>query len=63
MQKAVDKKRTTGVFKNDAQKNTSKIWPKLTTKQTHWHREQSCGCQGGGWSAGLADVNYHIEKG
>ena len=19
----------------------------LSTKQTHWHREQTCGCQGG----------------
>ena len=35
-------------------------------KQTHRHREQTCGCQGGGgWggrtgSVGLADVNYYI---
>ena len=34
-------------------------------KQTHRHREQTCGCQGGetvreGWigSLGLADANY-----
>ena len=37
-------------------------------KQTHGHREQSCGCQGGkGWeegrigSWGLADTNYYIQ--
>ena len=39
-------------------------------KQTHRHREQSCGCQGGGgleegrigiW--GLADANYYIQNG
>ena len=36
-------------------------------KQTHRHREQTCGCQGGlrvgeGWigSFGLADANYYI---
>ena len=36
-------------------------------KQTHIHREQTCGCQGGGrveegWvgSLGLADANYYI---
>ena len=36
-------------------------------KQTHRHREQTCGCQGGGvWgeglfgSLGLADANYYI---
>ena len=36
-------------------------------KQTHRHREQTCGCQGGGgvgerWigSLGLADTNYYI---
>ena len=35
--------------------------------QTHRHREQTCGCQGGGgaeegWIGGLrlADVNYYI---
>ena len=27
-------------------------------KQTHRHREQICGCQGGG-SLGLADTNYY----
>ena len=41
----------------------------LSTKQklTHRHREQTCGCQGGGevgeeWSGslGLADANYYI---
>ena len=39
----------------------------LPMKQTHRHREQTCGCQGGGsvregWSGhlGLADVNYYI---
>ena len=41
----------------------------LSTKQTHRHREQTCGCQGEegmgeGWitSLGLADANCHIEK-
>ena len=36
-------------------------------KQTHRHREQTCGCQGGRWeeegrigSLGLADANYNI---
>ena len=39
-------------------------------KQTHRHREQTCGCQGvveveEGWigSLGLADANYYIENG
>ena len=39
-------------------------------KQTHRHREQTYGCQGGegvveGWigSLGLADANYYIENG
>ena len=41
----------------------------LSTKQqqTHRHREQTCGCHGGGrlgegWSGklGLVDVNYYI---
>ena len=39
-------------------------------KQTHRHREQTCGCQGGEgvveeWigSLGLADANYYIENG
>ena len=37
-------------------------------KQTHRHREQTCGLQGGvgeGWSRslGLADANYYIENG
>ena len=45
---------------------------KLSTKQkqTHRHREQTCGCKGGGgawegWtgSLGLADTNYNIQKG
>ena len=44
----------------------------LSTKQrqTHRHREQTCGCQGGeglveAWSGGLglADANYYIENG
>ena len=36
----------------------------LTTKQKQTHREQTCGCQGGGirkgrtGNLGLADVNY-----
>ena len=39
----------------------------MKQKQTHKHREQTCGCQGGGWMAegwtgslGLADANYYI---
>ena len=39
----------------------------MKQKQTHRHREQTCGCQGGrevgeGWieSLGLADANYYI---
>ena len=41
----------------------------LSTKQTHRHREQTCGCQGGGrvgegWvgSLGLVDANYYIYR-
>ena len=38
----------------------------MKQKQTHRHREQTCGCHeehGGGmhWELGLADANYHIE--
>ena len=39
----------------------------MKQKQTHGHREQTCGCQGGegvgeGWigSLGLADANHYI---
>ena len=39
-------------------------------KQTHSHREQTCGCQGGGedgegwtWNLGLVDANYYIQNG
>ena len=38
----------------------------MKQKQTQRHREQTCGCQGGGvgegWieSLGLADANYYI---
>ena len=39
-------------------------------KQTHGHREQTCGCQGGGgWGRdgvggwGLADVSFYIQNG
>ena len=42
----------------------------LFTKQTHRHREQTCGFQGGGemgkggtGSLGLADANYYIQDG
>ena len=42
----------------------------MKQKQTHRHREQTCGCQGGrneeeGWigSLGLAGANYYIENG
>ena len=37
-------------------------------KQIHRHREQTCGCQGGGggmrWteSLGLIDANYYIQN-
>ena len=41
----------------------------MKQKQTHRHREQTCGCQGGGkvgegWtgSLGLADANSYIEN-
>ena len=39
----------------------------MEQKQTHRHKEQTCGCQGGGgarkgWigSLGLANANYYI---
>ena len=39
-------------------------------KQTHRHREQTCGCEGRGvdgegWigSLGLGDANYYVENG
>ena len=39
----------------------------MKQKQTHRHREQTCGCQGGGrveegqsGSLGFADPNYYI---
>ena len=41
----------------------------MNQKQTHRHREQTCGCQEGGvgegWigSLGLADANYYTENG
>ena len=42
----------------------------MRQKQTHRHREQVCGCQGGdvlgeGWirSLGLADANYYTQSG
>ena len=42
----------------------------LKQKQNHGYREQTGGCQGGGWvgkgrtgSLGLADVNYYIWDG
>ena len=42
----------------------------LFTKQTHRHREQTCGFQGGGEMGkegigrlGLADANYYIQDG
>ena len=40
------------------------------TEMDHRHREQTCGCQGGGWvgegwtwSLGLADANSYIQNG
>ena len=41
----------------------------MKQKQTHRHREQTCGCQGGevgkGWSGslGFADANSYIQDG
>ena len=39
----------------------------MKQKQTHRHREQTCGCQGGGWvgkgrvgSSGLADAKCYM---
>ena len=44
--------------------------PSTRQKQTHRHREQTCGWQGGmgvgeGWSGslGLAAANYYIQNG
>ena len=44
--------------------------PSLKQKQTRRHREQICGCQGGGEvgegrtrNLGLADSNYDIQDG
>ena len=42
----------------------------LSTKQkrTHRHREQTCGCQGGGawggmdWSLGFSNANYYVQN-
>ena len=43
----------------------SKIWYKWTyltkQKQTHRHREQTCGCQGGGWWGGM-DWEFGISR-
>ena len=43
--------------------------PSMNQKQTHRHREQTYGCQGGvgvepGWtgSLGLADANYYMQN-
>ena len=40
---------------SDLMRKESKIWHmNLSTKQTHRHREQTCGCQGAvGWKDGL----------
>ena len=40
----------------------------ISMKQTHRHRGQACGCQGGtkeGWAGSLelADVNYYMYNG
>ena len=42
----------------------------MKQKQTHGHREHTCGCQGGEGvreggtgSLGLSDANYYIENG
>ena len=41
----------------------------MNQKQTHRHRDQTCGCQGGGWvgeactgNQGLVDANYYIQN-
>ena len=44
----------------------TQMYLSMKQKQTHGHREETCGCQGGGvgggmeWEAGLADVSYYI---
>lgn len=38
----------------------------MTQKQTHRHRQQTCGCQGGGGCSGrlrLADANQYTQNG
>ena len=47
--------------------DTNEFIHSFKQKQTQKHREQTCGCQGGGgvgkgWigSLGLADANYYI---
>ena len=44
--------------------NMTQINLSMKLKQTHRHREQTCGCQGevGGWTGnlGLADTNYCV---
>ena len=35
----------------------------LSMKQTHRHREQTCGCQGGGWDGGGKDWEFGISRG
>ena len=43
-----------------------KLSTKQMNKQTHRHREQTCGCQGQGWGTGrlgLEDVNHYVWTG
>ena len=45
--------------------NTTQVNIPTKQKQTHRHRRQTCGCQGGGrcgerGSLGLAEANYYI---
>ena len=51
-------------------KNMTQMNLSMKQKQSHGHREQTGGCQGGGevgegWSGslGFADANYYIQKG
>jgi len=50
-------------------KNKTQMNLPMTQKQTHRHREETCGCQGGragegrNGSLGLAAANYYIQDG
>ena len=34
----------------------------MKQKQTHTYREQTCGCQGGGWVGGRMDWAFGISR-